>query len=190
MVKRQPFTVPVDRTRCILSLVIVLPLGAGHVWLLVELWLRVEAGQTAVWLALPIGAVLLALLLLAYVPFALLSFIMLRLPGPVIEIGPEGLRDRRLSSEIIPWDRIRWSRIGFRGFNQVTRTRVSMGELVFDVDGPFRARALFWPVAAVYRLIAPHPWPLLTFGTRLRPEKLATELTRYRSPETMRAPAR
>lgn len=178
----KPFTVPVKRSVCITTLVLVLPLAVGHIWLLGLLPGRVAEGAP-LWLALLIEALLLAVLLLAYVPYLLLSLIMLRLPGPVIEIGPEGLRDWRLSPEVVPWDRIRWARMSFRMFNQNTYTRQGIREIVFSVDGPFRPRLLLWPTALFYRIFAPHPWPLMSFGTGMRSDQLAERLRRYRQPE-------
>jgi len=180
---RQPFTAGTKRTTCVVTLILVLPLGAAHLWLLVVLWQRVTLGLAPPGGALAIGAVIALLVLLAYLPFTILALSMLRLRDPVLEIGPNGLRDRRLSPDLIGWDRIRWSNMSTRGFNQVTRTRTRMHEVLITVEGRFRPPLYLWPMAAFYRLVATHPWPVLSFGTGLRSDQIASQLSRYKPPE-------
>lgn len=97
---------------------------------------------------------------------------MLRLPQPLIAVSHEGLLDRRLSPEILPWESLRWHR--------VIGTGRGVGDSVLiDTDRPLAPRAPQRVLARLFFWRGYLPWPVLTVATDCSAEALATALLRF-----------
>ncbi|MFT4176612.1 MAG: hypothetical protein QM627_08130 [Luteolibacter sp.] len=79
-----------------------------------------------------------------------------RLPAPLIMIGPEGVFDRRLSAEPIPWDRLSWRRTWLFGFG---------GAVQLDTDFPLKPRLPQRALALLNRLCRYPAWNIVAFCT-------------------------
>ncbi len=104
---------------------------------------------------------------------------MLRLPEPILSIGPDGLRDRRLSDALIPWEAIRWRRV----ILSTTRANGDTVQLWIDTDVPIRPamRAL----ALGNRLVGRPPYSVLTFALGIQTDAIAGAMNRFKRPETL-----
>lgn len=153
----------------------------------------------ALWVLMALAAVMvlaLSLQLMADVPWAGVIFLvlglatgaagvigtlgtidMLRLPAPILSIGPDGLHDRRLSAALIPWKAIRWRRV----ILSTTRANGDTVQMWIDADVPIRPamRAL----ALGNRLVGRPPYSVLTFALGSRTDAIAATMNQFKRPE-------
>ena len=96
-----------------------------------------------------------------------------RITGAAIELGPEGLLDRRLSDQRLPWQAIRWKVI-FNGRSYAVQ---------FDLAEPTRSDArIHWPQRALgllSRSLRQPEFTVSTLGTGLSAHALAKRLERF-----------
>ncbi len=105
---------------------------------------------------------------------AVLTFHRARIEGPLLTIGPDGLRDAGVSDRLIPWRALSWRyEVYFRG-----------AAIMYDVDeaitGPL---ALSLPVrilAVANRALGYGRFSLMTMGTGKSLEELAKLLSAYK----------
>lgn len=155
----------------------------------------------ALWALMVLAAVMVVAMsfeLLASVPWAGLIFLamglatgaagvigvwgaldMLRLPAPALSISAGGLRDRRLSEALIPWDAIRWRRV------ILSTTRANGDTVQLWIEGDFPIRAPMRALALANRLVGRPPYSVLTFGLGIQTDAIAKAMNRYKRPEMM-----
>jgi hypothetical protein len=105
---------------------------------------------------------------------AVLTFARAGIKGPLLTIGPEGLRDAGVSDRLIPWQALSWRHeVYFRG-----------AAIMYDVDetitGPL---ALSLPVrilAVANRAFGHRRFSLMTMGTGKSLDELAEFLSAYK----------
>lgn len=110
---------------------------------------------------------------------AVLTFSRARITGPLLTIGPEGLRDAGVSDRLIPWPALSWSyEVYFRG-----------AAIMYDVDetitGPLAPSLPIRILAGANRAFGYGRFSLMTMGTGKSLEELAKLLSAYK-PETPR----
>lgn len=104
---------------------------------------------------------------------------MLRLPAPILTIGAEGLRDRRLSAALIPWQAIRWRRV------ILSTTRANGDTVQLWIDGDYPVRPAMRALALANGLVGRPPYSVLTFGLGIQTDAIARAMNRYKRPEVM-----
>lgn len=121
-------------------------------------------------IALTLGILIVAL----FAGLAWFSWPSAWLRGAVIEMGAEGLRDRRLSETVIPWETIRW-KILFNGRSY---------SLKFDVAEPtlgmLRPSLPRRSLALLNRLVGYPAFTMATLGTGLSSHQLAARMERFK----------
>jgi hypothetical protein len=156
---------------------ILLPIWAFQVWMgLYFFWLGLRA--------LGLGATGIGILIMVVGLFAAVASVVMvgqcwriaRLDGPAVEIGPDGLRDLRLSPEVLPWEAVSW-RLVFTG--------LSYG-LHFDLAEPVRSRVRpGWPqrfIAIFNRLFRYPEFTVAPLGTGLPAQKIAQHMAGFKPP--------
>ncbi|MBN8993870.1 MAG: hypothetical protein J0H94_01500 [Rhizobiales bacterium] len=104
-----------------------------------------------------------------------LSFARARIRGPLLTIGPEGLRDAGVSDRLIPWPALSWRHeVYFRG-----------AAIMYDVDetvtGPLTLGLPIRILAAANRAFGYGRFSLMTMGTGKSLEELAELLSAYKA---------
>ncbi|MCC6000611.1 MAG: hypothetical protein JJU19_07060 [Pararhodobacter sp.] len=155
----------------------------------------------ALWLLMALAALMvvaLAVEMMAELPWAGLIFLamglatgaagvtgawgtldMLRLPAPILTIGPAGVHDRRLSATPIPWEAIRWRRV----ILSTTRANGDTVQLWIDANIPIRPPMRVLAVAN--RMLGRPPYSVLTFALEIQTDAIAAAMNRYKRPETL-----
>jgi len=105
---------------------------------------------------------------------AVLSFSRARIKGPLLAIGPEGLRDSGVADRVIPWPAISWRYvIYFRG-----------AAIMYDIDerlaGPLALSLPHRILAAMNRALGYGRFSLMTMGTGKSLEELSRLLSAYK----------
>lgn len=106
--------------------------------------------------------------------------------GPVITIGPDGFRDRRVSPATVPWERLRWYR---QTKTQAVSGSASRGGgvyhldvIAYDVEGPYDV-ALHYRVFSWYlRVIRNLPWRVMPIGISTSVAEMARAMRAHSSP--------
>ncbi|MFN4141959.1 hypothetical protein, partial [Aestuariivirga sp.] len=97
------------------------------------------------------------------------------LRGPALELTEEGLRDRRLSPDVIPWDAISW-RVMFNGRSY---------SLQFDVaEAQRKILRIYWPhrAMALFNRLMRHPeFTVVTLGTGLTAEAIGARMNSFKT---------
>ena len=102
---------------------------------------------------------------------------MLRLPEPILQIGRDGLHDRRLSEALIPWDNLRWRRV------ILSTTRANGDTVQLWIDGDYPIRPAMRALALGNRLVGRPPYSVLTFALGIQTDAIARAMNRYKRPE-------
>jgi hypothetical protein len=115
---------------------------------------------------------------------AALSFARARIAGPLLTIGPEGMRDAGVSDRLIPWPALTWRHeIYFRG-----------AAIMYDVDetiaGPLALSLPIRILATANRALGYGRFSLMTMGTGKSLEELAALLSAYKPESPHRRPSR
>jgi hypothetical protein len=159
----RPFWARVFTVIWIVEVVAGLGFAAGGIGML-------GAHETGVAAVLIVAGLLLAAV---GVVMAGLSIQAARLKGPAIEMRPEGLLDRRIAAQIIPWEAISW-RIVFNG---------RAYSLQFDVAQVQRNDLrLYWAQAAMGQFNRMFSYPeltVLTLGTGHTAHQLGNQMDRF-----------
>lgn len=111
---------------------------------------------------------------------AVLTFDRARIEGPLLTIGPEGLRDAGVSDRLIPWPALSWRyEVYFRG-----------AAIMYDVDetvtGPLALSGPIRILAVANCLFGHGRFSLMTMGTGKSLEELVTLLSVYKPPSPRR----
>jgi hypothetical protein len=106
---------------------------------------------------------------------AVLTFDRAGIKGPLLTIGPDGLRDAGVSDKLIPWQALSWRyEVYFRG-----------AAIMYDVDetitGPLTPSLPVRILAVANRAFGHRPFSLMTMGTGKSLDELAKLLSAYRS---------
>lgn len=154
-------------------------------WLPIAGFVRVAQGEANLALMSVVVIPMVAIGLIVWIHLVI-AVQTVMISGPVITIGPEGFRDRRISPEIVPWERFRWSRHRFRSTaipGQGAVGRRSVDEVGFEVDGPYRARLHYRALAVLYRtFLRGAGWRIVLSGLRARPDQIAGAIRPYARP--------
>lgn len=105
---------------------------------------------------------------------AVLTFARARIEGPLLTIGPEGLRDAGVSDKLIPWSALSWRyEVYFRG-----------AAIMYDVDetitGPLALSGPIRILAIANRVFGYGRFSLMTMGTGKSLEELVKLLSAYK----------
>lgn len=105
---------------------------------------------------------------------AVLTFDRARIKGPLLTIGPDGLRDAGVSDRLIPWRALSWRHeVYFRG-----------AAIMYEVDemitGPLAPSLPIRILAAANRAFGYGRFSLMTMGTGKSLEELARFLSAYK----------
>lgn len=105
---------------------------------------------------------------------AVLTFARARIEGPLLTIGPEGMRDAGVSDKLIPWNALSWRyEVYFRG-----------ATVMYDVDetivGPLTLSVPIRILAAANRAFGYGRFSLMTMGTGKSLDELMTLLSAYK----------
>ncbi|MGE0242116.1 MAG: hypothetical protein AB7S59_25605, partial [Parvibaculaceae bacterium] len=103
-----------------------------------------------------------------------LTFARARITGPLLTIGPEGLRDAGISDRLIPWPALSWRyAIYFRG-----------AAIMYDIDetitGPLALSLPIRILAVANRAFGYGRFSLMTMGTGKSLEELARLLAAHK----------
>ncbi len=165
----QTVRVPARRGQALLLCIFWAPVvGAALIFLLGGLWLllsRPIAGAILVTcgtILLPITTAMLAICLQC-----------LRLEGPLVELGSDGLRDRRISDETLPWDRLTWRSVTTPRGPAPPQFRT---ELRIDARWPYRL------LAVLNMVLRQPPYTVLPLATGKSAAELAELMSRFRAP--------
>lgn len=127
-----------------------------------------EAWFTAIMLGLGLFLAFVGTLL------AVLSFARARIKGPLLIIGPGGLRDSAVVDRLLPWPAISWRYvIYFRG-------AAIMYEIDEKIAGPIRLTAPVWIMSLINRAFGYERFSLMTMGTGKSLEELSRLLAAYK----------
>jgi len=105
---------------------------------------------------------------------AVLSFARARIKGPLLVIGPEGLRDSGVAGRMIPWEAISWRHVVyFRG-------AAIMYEIDETVSGPLELSLPVRILAVFNRAFGYERFSLMTMGTGKSLGELSELLAAYK----------
>lgn len=171
----------------------VLAFGAvSAVFAALPIWglVRVAEGEANVWAMLAISVVIVAVGLIVWTHFVI-AVQTLVMRGPIITIGPEGFRDRRISEDTVPWDNFLWSRdrvkIGYVG--QIGITGRQVDEVVFDVEGPYRVTPHYRLLGVASRVLCKSPWRVVTIGTGVQVPEIVRAIRTHGTRPTPSGPS-
>jgi hypothetical protein len=98
----------------------------------------------------------------------------LRLPGPVLTIGPAGVRDRRITDATLPWSEIEWQRV-------VVSTKRANGEAVqFHLHGAYPISLPHRAMAVANRLMGHPPLTIVAMGIDRSTPDIAAAFARFK----------
>jgi hypothetical protein len=165
----QTVRIPARRGQAVLLCIFWAPVaGAALIFLLGGLWLLLSRPLAGAILAtcgvilLPITTAMLAICLQC-----------LRLDGPLIELSPDGLRDRRISEETLPWERLIWRAVA---------TPRGPAPPQFWTDRPIAARWPYRLLAILNMVLRQPPYTVLPPATGKTAAELAALMSRFRAP--------
>lgn len=105
---------------------------------------------------------------------AILAFGRARIEGPLLTIGPDGLRDAGVSDKLIPWPALSWRHeVYFRG-------AAIMYEVDETVTGPLELSLPVRILAVANRAFGHGRFSLMTMGTGKSLDELAGLLSAYK----------
>lgn len=143
----------------------------------------IELGMGAVFIyagftrSSPLVLVLGVLMTALFIGLAAFAWPIAWLRGPAIEMREDGIIDRRLSPETIPWEAISW-KILFNGRSYSLR---------FEVAEPVRQSLVLSPlhrlVAGFNRLLRQPGFTLHALGTGQSAHQLGEKLKRFKAPD-------
>lgn len=169
-----------SRPHAVFAVVATALVSAAFAWVPIAAIAQVAAGESNLLLMAAVTIPVVAIGSIVWVHL-IISVQGLVMSGPIIAIGPDGFRDRRISSETIPWERFRWSRdqskVGYSAGAHLSGRTVD--ELGFEVDGPYRAGIHYRVLALFFRAIRRPGWRIVTMGTAVRADQLAGAIRSY-----------
>lgn len=142
--------------------------GAALLFLLAGLWL-VPRNPLAGAVLTTCGAILLPITS-AIVAICLHSLLM---NGPILELGPDGFRDRRICDETLPWQQLSW--------RSVTTPR-GPAPPQFRTNQPIPARWPYRLLVALNTLLRQPPYAVLPLATGKSATELADLMARFHAP--------